>query len=129
MEAARRLLDAINARDFDAMASFYAHDAVYDARRTGLRLEGRDAIRGFQEEWSSVYEEVKIEADELCDLGHGVGFAGFRQHARLPGTTAWVQEAFPLVSIWADGLIQRLTSYTDIEQARAAAERLAQERK
>ena len=128
VERLQRFVDATNAADFDAMASFCAHDAVYDARRVGLRLEGREAIRGFLEEAFGVYEEWKIEADELCDLGHGVGFAVFRQHARLPGTTAWVREAFPLVSIWADGLIQHTASYTDIDKARAAAERLAQER-
>jgi hypothetical protein len=33
------------------------------------------------------------------------------------------------VAIWRDGLIERFTVYaTDIDQARAAAERLAQER-
>ena len=110
------------------MASFCAHDAVYDARRVGLRLEGREAIRGFAEQWSSVYEEVTIEVREGRDLGHGVGFAVVSQRGRLPRTTAWVQEAFPLVSIWADGLIQHTASYLDIDEARATAERLAQER-
>jgi hypothetical protein len=32
------------------------------------------------------------------------------------------------VANWADGLVERLTSYTDIDQAGAAAERLAQQR-
>ena len=52
----------------------------------------------------------------------------FRTHARLSGTTAWVQEALPVVSIWADGLIQRLRTDSDLDEARAAAERLAKER-
>jgi hypothetical protein len=128
VEIARRGIEAANRRDFDGWVSSFAPHPVWDARRVGVRLEGREAIRGFLEEAFGVYEEWKIEADELCDLGHGVGFAVFRQHARLPGTTAWVREAFPLVSIWADGLTQRVTSYTDIDEARAAAERLAQER-
>jgi hypothetical protein len=29
---------------------------------------------------------------------------------------------------WRDGVVERITNYPDIEQARAAAERLAQER-
>jgi ketosteroid isomerase-like protein len=33
VERLQRFIDATNAADFDAMASFYAHDAVYDARR------------------------------------------------------------------------------------------------
>ena len=128
VERLQRFVDATNAADFDAMASFYAHDAVYDARRVGLRLEGREAIRGFLEQWSSAYEEVKIEVQEVRDLGHGVMFTVISQHGRLPNTTAWVQEAFPAVSLWADGLIQHTASYLDIDEARAAAERLAEER-
>jgi hypothetical protein len=33
-----------------------------------------------------------------------------------------------MVLIWSDGLILRVTTFTDIDEARAAAERLAQER-
>ena len=128
VELTRRAVEARNAGDIDAAMSFCAHDAVYDARRVGLRLEGREAIRGFLEQWSSVYEEVKIEVQEGRDLGHGVMFTVISQHGRLPNTTAWVQEAFPSVSIWADGLIQHTASYLDIDEARAAAERLAEER-
>jgi hypothetical protein len=35
---------------------------------------------------------------------------------------------YALVSVWVAGLIVRLTNYTDIDEARAAAERLAEER-
>ena len=129
VELTRRAVEARNAGDIDAAMSFCAHDAVYDARRVGLRLEGREAIRGFAEQWSSVYEEVTIEVREGRDLGHGVGFAVLSQRARLPNTTAWVQETFPLVGISSrDGLIQHIASYLDIDEARATAERLAQER-
>ena len=128
VELGTRLIDAINARDFDAMASFYAHDAVYDARRTEGRLEGRGAIRGFLTEFFGVYEEFEIAVDDARDLGHGVVFAVFNQRARLPGTTGWVHEVFPMISLWADCLIQQQVSYTDIDEARSAAERLAEER-
>jgi ketosteroid isomerase-like protein len=128
VERGIRLIDAINARDFDAMASFYAPDAVYDARRTVGRLEGHEAIRGFLEEFFGVYEEFEIAVDEARELGHGVVFAVFNQRARLPDTAGWVQEVFPMVSLWADGLIQQQVSYTNIDEARAAAERLVEER-
>jgi hypothetical protein len=32
------------------------------------------------------------------------------------------------VGVWVDGLIERTTNYTDIDEARADAERLAEER-
>lgn len=38
------------------------------------------------------------------------------------------QLRYGTVSVWEDGKIARITHYTDIDEARAAAERLAQER-
>ncbi len=35
---------------------------------------------------------------------------------------------YAAVSVWADGLAMRVTNHTDIDEARAAAERLAEER-
>jgi ketosteroid isomerase-like protein len=46
-ELNRRTVEAVNRRDFDAMMNFVAPHAVWDARRAGVRLEGREAIRGF----------------------------------------------------------------------------------
>ena len=129
VELARRAVEAVSRRDFDDALTMFTPNAVWDWSLVGLGVyEGREAIRGFLEEWSGVYGELKMEVREGRDLGHGVGFAVVSQRGRLPRTTAWVQEAFPLVSIWADGLIQHTASYTDIDKARAAAERLAQER-
>jgi hypothetical protein len=39
----------------------------------------------------------------------------------------FVERRVAAVAVWADGLIERLTTYTDIDEARAAAERLAEE--
>jgi uncharacterized protein (TIGR02246 family) len=125
VELAACLVDAINARDFEAMAGFYAHDAIYDGRRSGRRMEGRAAIRAFLEEWLGVYESLECDLAEIRVLGPGVTFLVVSQRGRISGTTAWVEERFPLVDTWADGLIQRSTSYTDIDEARDAAERLA----
>ena len=44
------------------------------------------------------------------------------------GCIGSVQLRFASITIWADGLVERLTTYTDIDEARAAARRLAQER-
>jgi hypothetical protein len=66
--------------------------------------------------------------EEFCDLGNGVTLTVWRQKGRPLDSIGWVQIRFAGVSIWADGLIERLTTYTDIDEARAAAERLAEER-
>ena len=51
------------------------------------------------------------------------------QGGRLAGTAAWIpQERSALVCTWSDGLIEKETNFDDVDEARAAAERLAEER-
>jgi ketosteroid isomerase-like protein len=129
VERSQRLADAVNARDVDAAVSFYAQDAVYDGSRTVMGvLEGREAIRGFHEDWIGAYEDFEFTGEDVRDLGRGVTFALVSQRGRLPGTAGSVSHRVAFVSTWADGLIKRATAYTDIDEARAAAERLAEER-
>ena len=123
----QRLTDAINARDFDAVISFYAPDAVFDQPTFGV-FEGRAAIRSFIEDWFGAYDEIETEVEERRDLGHGLALVVYVQRGRLRGSTRWVHARVAFVNAWVDGLIQRTTLYLDIDKARAAAERLAEER-
>jgi hypothetical protein len=50
------------------------------------------------------------------------------QKGRVAGSSGSVQLRYGAVTEWVDGLIVRNTTYTDIDEARAAAERLAEER-
>ena len=87
-----------------------------------------DAIREHAQEWVGSFEDVERVREEFCDLGNGVTLTVWRQKGRPLDSIGWVQIRFAGVSIWADGLIERLTTYTDIDEARTAAERLAEER-
>jgi ketosteroid isomerase-like protein len=127
VELAQRLTDAINARDFDAVISFYAPDAVFDQPTFGV-FEGRAAIRSFIEDWFGAYDEIETEAEERRDLGQGLAFVVYVQRGRLRGSTRSVHARVGVVNTWDDGLITRTTVYTDVDEGRAAAERLAQER-
>ncbi len=121
----QRIVAATNARDFDAVTSFYAPDAVFDS---GLEVfEGRSAIRGLYEDWWRAYEDHQQEVEEVRDLGNGVIFVVVLQRARLPDTTGALQNRYAAVAAWANGLIEKQTNYQDIDEARAAAERLAGE--
>ena len=129
VELEKRLIDAVGRRDLDAITSLYAPDGVWDMAGTGFgTFEGRAAIRGFYEDWLASYEEYRIEAEEILDLGHGVGFRVLVQKGRPVGSTSEVQLRYANVSEWEDGKIKRITNYPEIDEARAAAERLAQER-
>jgi len=92
-------------------------------------FEGLAAIRGFLEDWLGSYEEMQWEAEEIRDLGNGITLAVVVQTARPVGSTGEVQVRSAGVSIWTDGLVERVTNYADIDEGRLAAERLAEERR
>ena len=128
VELSRRFHEAASRLDFDAMVSFYAPDAVVEGRASGMTLEGRTAIRGFFEDMTVAYEEFKLRSEEMLDLGNGVVFVVSRSSGRPVGGTGRVENRVVIVAVWEEGLVVRATTYTDIDEARAAAERLAQER-
>jgi ketosteroid isomerase-like protein len=125
----QRIVDAANTWDLDAAMTCYAPDGVYDMSPVGLGIrEGRAAIREHFQEWWGGYEEYEHELEELQDLGEGIVFVTAVQRGRLPGSAGWVQLRYPVVGTVRDCLIERITVYTDIDQARAAAARLAESR-
>jgi ketosteroid isomerase-like protein len=128
-EIARVSLDAANRRDFDALMSFAAPDIVYDTTPSGFGVyEGLAAIRAFIEGYWELFEELRFELEEFADLGNGVTFSVNRQHARAIGSTGLLKAREAHVLEWMDGRIVRVTVYIDIDEARAAAGRLARKR-
>jgi ketosteroid isomerase-like protein len=127
VELVHRHAEAGNRRDLDAVTSSFALDAVFEGRALGDTFEGRAAIRSFLEEWFGAYEELEFGFEEVRDLGQGVVFAVVTQNGRLVGSAGHVRQREGWIYVWARGLIARLTIY-DVDEARAAAERLAQER-
>jgi len=129
VELARRGYESFSRRDLDAVMRDFDGDAVFDLSPTGLgSYEGQPAIRGFFEDWLGAYEEFQHEPEQILDLGNGVVFAVLRQTARPVGSTGYVQLRHANVGVWVEGLVVRLTHYPDPDEARAAAERLSQER-
>jgi ketosteroid isomerase-like protein len=99
-----------------------------ESRDVGGVFEGRAAIRRFWADWTDSYDTLEIVVEELLDLGHGVSFAALRQTARLVGGSSEVSLREGWVASWRDGVIGRVTTYGDIDEAHAAAERLAARR-
>jgi len=127
VELVNRVKEAANRRDFDAVESFYAPDAVLRAAEGGT-FEGAAAIRGLFEEMASPHEEFHAEAEEITDLGHGVTLGVIMVTGRPVGSIREVRFRFASVAIWTNGVIKQEMRNTSIEEARAAAERLAKER-
>jgi hypothetical protein len=98
MELQKRLTEAANRRDLDALMAFYEPDAVYDMSPIGMGVfEGQAAARGFIEDWWGSYEEFEFEAEETLDLGNGVGFRVLIQKGRPVGSSGEVQLRYAAV--------------------------------
>ena len=125
VELVRKQLEALDRGDLDGVMSSVAEDVVLDGRAD--YFEGRAAIRGFLEDWFRAYEELGFELEEVSHLGGGVVFAVVIQDGRPVGGDVHVRQREGWVYLCVGGSIARLTT-SDVDQARAAAERLAQER-
>jgi ketosteroid isomerase-like protein len=129
VELNRAFIEAANRRDVDAFMSFWGPDPVSFTSGAGLgTFEGIAAVRGFFEDWISSYEEFEMVAEEIVDLGNGVTYAILRQRGRPVGSSGEVRLRFASVGFSVNGLYVRVKAYPDIDEARAAAERLAEER-
>jgi ketosteroid isomerase-like protein len=130
VELTRLAFEAVNQRDIDAVVRFFAPDGVLDGRAAGGLYEGRAAIRGFLDDWFDSFAELRMEVEELVVLDDGVLLAVVKQEGRPVGVDGQVHQREGWSICWsADGLLVRLTTHTDIDEARAAAERLAESRR
>ena len=101
---------------------------VCDMSRWGLDVyTGAEAIREFSDDWLGSLYVFAVQVDAIEDLGNGVVYVEQVAHReRTPG--GFIELPSALVVVWVGGLLARVTLYPDPDEARAAAERLAQER-
>jgi ketosteroid isomerase-like protein len=130
VELTRDLLESVDRDwDLDALADFFEPEAVMDMSRLALgNREGWAAIGEFLESWWASWEEHYHEVQEILDLGHGVVFVALWEGGRPTASKASVREPPWHVYEWLQDKITRTTLYTDPDEARAAAERPAEER-
>jgi ketosteroid isomerase-like protein len=89
---------------------------------------GHAAIQKVVEEYPGAFDDFQTAVEEAHDLGNGVTFAVIVERARPPDSSGFLERSYGLVATWRDGRIARAKNYLDIDEARAAAERLAEER-
>ena len=122
----RTSIEAVNRRDYDEAVALFSSDGVWDLSGLGLGVfAGHEAIRRFFEEWIEAYEDYGVALEEFSDLEAGVTLFVALQHGTPAGSTGVVELRYATVSTWVEGSIARSTIYTDIDEGRAAAERLA----
>ncbi|HME03313.1 MAG TPA: hypothetical protein VKG38_09835 [Solirubrobacteraceae bacterium] len=103
-----------------------AHDASHAG--LGISFEGVAAIGSFVAEWWETIEDHQSEVLEIAALSQGVAFARVREGGRPVASAGQVEQFRGWVVLGTGGKIERVEPYFDADEARAAAERLAQER-
>jgi hypothetical protein len=128
-ELFRGLIEAYNRADLDAIGGFFAPDAVLDLSDRGVGVfEGREAVCGFLADYFGSFDDLTYDPEEVLDLGRGIGFAAVRQDARPVGVSGWVTSREAWVGEWVGGMVIRGSTHTEVDEARRAAERPAEER-
>jgi ketosteroid isomerase-like protein len=131
VERTRRLWEAGSRRDYDAIMAFMGPEPVWET--TLVTLDGSAAIRERLEEWFGAFDELEFELEEVLDLGNGVTLTVVNQRARPAGGSdsggGHIERQETYVSVWREGMLIRSKTFLDVDQGRAAAERLAEERR
>jgi ketosteroid isomerase-like protein len=128
VELTRQAWEGVDRHDLDRVTSFYAPDVVLDLSHVGIgTFAGVAAIRSFLDEWWGTWGDHMVEVEEIADLGGGVVFSRVREDGRLVGSDGHVEQRLGWIFQWAQGLNKRATAYFDIDEARVAAERLAED--
>jgi ketosteroid isomerase-like protein len=132
VERTREVWNEGSRGEFALDMDYYSPHAVLDTAGYGMgTYEGREAIRGFLTEWVASFDDLTMEADEIVGLANGVVLTVYHQTGRPIGGANYVRVRSAMVALWVGGMIERNTIYTEseIDGARAAAERLAEERR
>ena len=78
--------------------------------------------------WRS-YEAFDTEPEEVLDMGGGITFVVVRHRGRVLGAAGRVEERVAWAIAWEQRLAVHIVGGMDIDAVRAAAERLAEERR
>ena len=127
-EGIRAWFEAGDRRELDTVMSVFDPDVVLDLWRAGVgSFTGHAAVREFVADWWGSYEEFENKPEEIIDLDNGVVLSISHQIARPVGVGGQVERSDAYVFLFEAGACVRWAAYPDIDEGRAAAERLAEE--
>jgi ketosteroid isomerase-like protein len=126
VERIRIIFEAADRADFDSITPFYAPDAIWVGRL--FDTEGVVAIRDLWTEYYTTFEEFRVTLEGVRDFGNGVVLAENHHRGRVRGSGTLIDQRAAFVYEFTNDLVVRVTEHDDRDEARAAAERLAEER-
>ena len=126
----RRAFDFASAGDWEGVLTFYRPDTDWDMTAGGLgKYDGPAALQQFFSEWTGSYREWELELEEVEDLGGDKVLAVVLTRGRSGRRARWVELRFATIADWAGEHMTHVKSYTDIDEARAAAARIGEAHK
>jgi ketosteroid isomerase-like protein len=123
VEIVRRLLDAFNDRDFEAMVAGVHPDVELESLRAqleGRAYRGHEGVRQMLADFDEDWEFVQMDADEFRDAGDQVVVLG---RLRARGRASGVDLDVPIGFVWTfrEGMVVRGTTFSEQADALRAA--------
>jgi steroid delta-isomerase-like uncharacterized protein len=122
-DLARRIHEAWNERDFDAIAAVTAPDAVITVIGSGDTFEGVDGARAYNDMWAGGFPDGKVTVDHVLESGDHVvvEFTGRGTHTgtlvtsmgEIPATGRSLTLQLCDVMEFRDGKMQSQRTYFD----------------
>jgi|SRR5271165_177600 len=120
LELAKRVIDAFNRRDVDAIFECVNPDVEWFPAMSvtfGGGLRGREGIESYVREVSDTWEEYRVVGQDFRDLGEDRVLVLSRVEARGAGSGGLVDTEMGQVFDSCDGRIARVRTYLDHGQA------------
>jgi ketosteroid isomerase-like protein len=122
VEIVRREYIAFAARDWTALAEIWHPDIEYEALDPAT-YRGHDELRHGFMGWSDLFEEFRVEADEVVDAGDQVVVVERYGGRKMKGSDAdmWLEQSVARLISFKDGKIWRVKEYSTLARALEAA--------
>ena len=125
VEVAKRVIDAFNRRDVDAIFECVNPDIEWlpamPVTFGGGPLRGREGIESYVREVSDTWEEYRVVGQDFRDLGEDQVLVLSRIEGRGAGSGGLVDAAMGQIFDFRDGKIARVRTYLDHVEALEAA--------
>ncbi len=127
MEIVRRLYTAVANGDTSAVLSCYDPEVEWDARRSPIFqlggdpvYRGHEGIKKMTRDWSTVWESIQYELDELIDAGeHVISVLSYQVRGR--GSGAEVEHTdYPVWTIREGRIVRVIWLHTRAEALESA---------
>ena len=120
VQLVRRVFDAINERDVDAMLAAYHPDADLSTLTSqlvqGNAYRGHSGIRDYFSSFTDVWDELRLDPEEVRDLGGRILVVG-RWSSRGKESGAEVEAPAAWIFAVRDGRVVFTRAYRDAEEA------------